>query len=367
MQAEMKKLSRNNIGTRSSRQKPAFKEAIDRRRFLKLALPAIVLAATNWTMLRSRPAIAQPADNRLLNPNDNKLNTFPPAATDGKLFAETTAKVFPEQGFQSNIRLGDSVLKLVENGVIDRPKFEAIYQASGGLPPELKDVLDKPSDKAILLTRTNANYYVNLLWSLGIANYMSRNEASPVNGSSLFNFASTGGWNLGKEPNGGAYFNKIKIVELTPEQEALATRVAENTYRPCCNNSTFFQDCNHGSALLGLLELGASQGLSEGQLYREALAFNSFWFPQNYIQTALYFKAVNNTDWENVDAKTVMGKDFSTSSGASVVASKVNELRLIPQQRGGPACSVSMEKKGDDSVLVALRGCPACGACSTCA
>ncbi len=40
---------------------------------------------------------------------------------------------------------------------------------------------------------------------------------------------------------------------------------------------------NHGSALRGLLQLGASQGLSEEELYREALAFNSFWFPQNSV------------------------------------------------------------------------------------
>lgn len=304
-----------------------------------MVLPAIVLVSASWNMLRSRPAIAQPVDNRLLNPNDNKLNRLPAANTDGKLFDEAAATVFPEQGFKSNVRLGDSVVKLVENGVIDRTKFEAIYKGGGGLPAELKDVLDKPSAETILLTRTNANYYVNLLWPLGLANYMSRNEASPVNGSSLFNFASTGGWNLGKEQNGGAYFNKIKIVELTSEQEALVTRIAENSYRPCCDNSTFFQDCNHGSALLGLLQLGASQGLGEEELYREALAFNSFWFPQQYIQTAVYFKAVNNTDWGNVDPRIVMAKDFSTSSGAGAVARKVSELGLLPQQRVGPGCS----------------------------
>src|SRR3546814_19376416 len=91
-----------------------------------------------------------------------------------------------------------------------------------------------------------------------------------MNGDSLYNFASTGGWTLGKEQNGGAYFNKFRIVELTPEQVALVTQVAKSTYRPCCNNSTFFQDCNHGSALLGLLHLGASQGLTENELYQAA-------------------------------------------------------------------------------------------------
>ncbi len=179
------------------------------------------------------------------------------------------------------------------------------------------------------------------MWPLGLANYMSSNKESPVNSKSLFNFASTGGWNLGKEENGGAYFNQFNIVELTPEQEVLVTKIAQNTYRPCCNNSTFFQDCNHGSALLGLLQLGASQRLSEDELYREALAFNAFWFPHSYIQTALYFKAVESTDWDNVDPKVVMGKDFSTISGWSgTVAKKVSELDLVPQRQNGAGCGV---------------------------
>lgn len=367
MPAEMKELPRND-GVSSSRREPRPGEGPDRRRFLRLALPAVVLVSTNWNLLTSSPVIAQPIDNPLSNPNDDEPNALPAAAANdnGKLFDEALAKVVPEQGFRSGIRLDDSVVKLVDNGVIDRAKFEAIYQGGGGLPAELKAALDGPSTATILLTRANASYYVNLLWPLGLANYMSSNEASPVNGSSLFNFASTGGWNLGREENGGAYFNKLKIVALTPEQEALVTRIAQNTYRPCCNNSTFFQDCNHGSALLGLLELGASQGLGEEQLYREALAFNSFWFPQVYVQTAVYFKAVNKTDWERVDAKTVMGKDFSTSSGAGAAARKVSELGLFPQQRGGPSCGVSLEKRVNEPVLVAGRGCPGCSACSTC-
>lgn len=122
------------------------------------------------------------------------------------------------------------------------------------------------------------------------------------------------GWKLGRD-TGGASFNKFSIVPLTREQEELVLKVAQNTHRPCCNNPTFYQDCNHGSALLGLLELGASQGLTEEELYREALTFNSFWFPQNYTQTALYLKTMKNIDWERVDPKIVLSKDFSSITG----------------------------------------------------
>ena len=171
---------------------------------------------------------------------------------------------------------------------------------------------------------------------------MASNWQSPVNGKSLYNFASTGGWNIGKEKNGGAYFNKYNIVSLTAEQEALATKIAKNTYRPCCDNSTFFQDCNHGSALLGLLQLGAAQGLSESELYREALAFNAFWFPNNYIQTGLYFKVIKHTDWENVDPKQVLSYDYSAiSQWSKNVAAEVAKIpNILPETKGGGKCGV---------------------------
>lgn len=341
MQRDLKKLDSDcKKGICPAPQDPSFKER-DAARLWGLVVLTILLTITAWDMLKTDPALARLLSSSILNPKDNALYSANISETGNKLFDEVIAKVLPEQGFQSKIALGDSVVKLTQNGVIDREKFLAIYQDRGGLPGELQDVLNAPSFNPILLTKENANYYVNLMWPLGLANYMSSNKESPVNSKSLFNFASTGGWNLGKEENGGAYFNQFNIVELTPEQEVLVTKIAQNTYRPCCNNSTFFQDCNHGSALLGLLQLGASQRLSEDELYREALAFNAFWFPHSYIQTALYFKAVESTDWDNVDPKVVMGKDFSTISGWSgTVAKKVSELDLVPQRQNGAGCGV---------------------------
>lgn len=340
MRRDLKKLECGD-GTCPIPKDHQFRES-DRLWLFALLALVIVLSLVSWNMLKTEPIIAKVlSQSGIVNPNDNTLYSTNISETGNKLIDEVTAQVLPEQGFQSKIALGASVVKLVENGVIDRDKFLAIYQDRGGLPSELKDVLDNASSKPILLTRQNANYYVNLLWPLGLANYMSLNKESPILGESLFNFASTGGWDLGKEENGGAYFNKFKIVELTSEQEALVTKIAQNAYRPCCNNSTFYQDCNHGSALLGLLQLGASQGLSEEELYREALAFNSFWFPSNYIQTALYLKAVKDTDWDKVDPKTVMGKDYSSAGGwYANVDAEVKKLGLVPQDRSGSNCGV---------------------------
>jgi hypothetical protein len=256
------------------------------------------------------------------------------------LYEEAVAKVIPESGFQSQIALKNSILQLIDYSVIDRGKFFALARQRGAPPPELGNVLSEPSEDPILLTRENAASYVNLLWPVGLSNRMIGNFASPLNGDSLFNFASTAGWTLGGADNGGTYFNAFPIVRLTPAQERLVIRMANSTYRPCCDNSTFFQDCNHGSALLGLLQLGASQGLQETELYREALAFNSFWFPDNYVRTALWFKVFRATDWPDVEPAEILGFQYSALSSwrRNVDVPLASVSGLIPPPEGGANC-----------------------------
>jgi hypothetical protein len=259
------------------------------------------------------------------------------------LYDQAVASVLPQRGFQSKIALKDSILRLVEYGVIDRAKFFDLYGLNGPHPDEFANILSEPANQTILLRAANAAYHVNLLWPIGLATRMAANADSPLNGDSLDNFASTGGWTLGREQNGGAYFNNLPIVRLTKAEEARVVRIAKATYRPCCNNSTFFQDCNHGSALLGLLQLGASQGLSVDRLYHEALAFNSFWFPDYYLRTALFFKVVKKMEWAEVDPRVVLGFDYSAGGPwQHNVAAVVDRMPgLIPPAPGGGAgCGV---------------------------
>jgi len=203
-----------------------FKES-DRPWLLVLLAAVIVLALVSWNMLKTEPIIAKALSQGIVNPNDNTLYNANVSETGNKLIDEVTAKVLLEKGFQSKISLGASMVKLAQNGVIDRDKFLAIYQdrrpegraspqAGGGLPSELKDVLDNVSSKPILLTRQNANYYVNLLWPLGLANYMSSSKESPINGNSLFNFASTGGWYANVDA-------EVKKLGLLPQQKGGAS------------------------------------------------------------------------------------------------------------------------------------------------
>lgn len=256
------------------------------------------------------------------------------------LYDAATVSVIPSGGYDSRIALKGCVVKLVRHGVISRDKFRDLQKYNGPMSDGLSGVLMSPSNSPIRLTKENANDYVNLLWAAGLSNHLEANKESPIAGPDLPRFASTGGWNLGKAREGSVYFNKFSIIALSAEAEALAVRVAKATYRPCCNNSTFFQDCNHGSALFAVLQLGAAQGLTEGQLYREALAFNSFWFPDYYIATALFFKVVHQTDWADVDARTVMGMDFSAGGPwqRNVLAALQTFPDLIPPPVAGVNC-----------------------------
>ena len=70
-----------------------------------------------------------------------------------------------------------------------------------------------------------------------------------------------------------------------------------------------------------------------------ALAFNAFWFPDNYLHTALYVKAVKGVEWRDVDARTVMSAALSSASGwrANVVR-ELGARGILPRQEG-PDCS----------------------------
>ena len=147
-------------------------------------------------------------------------------------------------------------------------------------------------------------------------------------------FASTGGWTLA---HGGAtdHYSRHLFVTLAPEQQELVERVAKTVYRPCCNNPTHFPDCNHGMAMLGLLELLAAQGADEAAMYKTALQVNTLWFPNNYSVIAQFLDS-KGIAWDKADAKSVLGAEFSSASGYQQVLSQVKPDR----NTGGSSCGV---------------------------
>jgi hypothetical protein len=124
---------------------------------------------------------------------------------------------------------------------------------------------------------------LNMLWAFGLANKNPILENGPMMDPSYGgagNFASTGGWTLAKGDT-MSHYSMHTLVTLSPAQQALVEKVAKNVYRPCCRNSTYFPDCNHGMAMLGLLELLAGEGATEEEMYKTAQDVNALWFPQS--------------------------------------------------------------------------------------
>jgi len=251
------------------------------------------------------------------------------------------AAVLPATGIELPIQWNDLGNQLIEEGVIDAEKLEALYEPRGGLGREERELLYGTKNGSLRMTPENANFLLNLFWAFGLANKNEILEQGPMQdpryggaGPPAGGFASTGGWALAKG-DAMEHYSAHALIRLTPAQQALVEKTSKNIYRPCCGNSTFFPDCNHGMAMLGLLELLAAQGVSEHDMYRIALQVNSYWFPDTYATLAKYF-AGKGIFWNQVDPQTVLGYDFSSYAGYSQILSQVTPPNL---QRGG-SCGV---------------------------
>lgn len=254
-------------------------------------------------------------------------------------------QINPPEGFDLNIPYGDLGPKMTSLGVIDADKFTGVFTKSNEpLSKEQENILFNNSTKSIKITQENARFLLNFFWALGLANktkILTDGEMVTYGGQNeLGSFASTGGWTLAKE-DAMNYYGKTRLVPLTPKQEELVNNVASKIYRPCCNNSTAFPDCNHGMALLGVLELLASNNTAENELYNAAKYFNAFWFPGSYFDLALYFKNKDNKDFDEIDPKIILSKEFSSATGWKNAKSwLVNQGIVQEPPKSGSGCGV---------------------------
>ena len=179
---------------------------------------------------------------------------------------------------------------------------------------------------------------LNLLWAYGLANKNQVLESGPIMDPRYggpTNMASVGGWTV---TTGSVmdHYNKHTLATLTPDQQALVEKIAKGIYRPCCNNSTHFPDCNHGMAMLGLLEYLASQGATEGEMWNAAITANMRWFPDQYQTIAQYLK-IKGIDSKTVTPQMLLGAEYSSGSGFARIAAQVPQSG---QQGGGSGCGV---------------------------
>lgn len=238
-----------------------------------------------------------------------------PAVVSDKNRSNLFDEINPPGGYEINAEYGNLGPNLLSTGVIDLAKFKNNYQNNGQpLTQEQLDILTKGSNKKVKITRENSYFLLNFFWAVGLANNSKILTQGDMTKYDTANFASTGGWTLGR---GKAmdYYAKNSLIPLTSEEEQLVNKVSANIYRPCCNNPTSFPDCNHGMALLGVLELMAADGATENQMYEAAKYFNAFFFPGNYYDLALYFKNKERMDFSKIPGQVILSKDFSSSSG----------------------------------------------------
>jgi len=220
---------------------------------------------------------------------------------------EVIESVTPKNGFETKIRWGDIVSKMVKSGVLDPNKLEDILTKRYGqkIKPEWRDVL-AGKNLNLSINNDNAVFMMYVLWT-----FAKHNKNQILTDSPFAKYFKN--YDIGV---GRAGYNDTKLLSLTPKQQSVVKDVAENANRPCCNNSTAAPDCSHGYSALGLVQLMASQGFSKNEIFKTFVQFNSFWFPETYIKDALYFKITKGQNWDDVNKEVIAGADYSSLGGS---------------------------------------------------
>jgi hypothetical protein len=260
-----------------------------------------------------------------------------------KELAALYEQVNPRDGYALPISYGDLGPRLLASGMISYDAFTTIYENSGNpLSAEQTEILKNGSDEKIVINAENAHFLLNFFWAVGLANKNSILTDGPIvqySHGQVERFASTGGWTLATRPVTELYAS-MDLIPLTAEQQKLVEDVATTVYRPCCNNHTLFPDCNHGMAMLGVLELMASQGASADEMFEAAKYINAYWFPQQTLETAIYLQLNEGIDFAGADARLIVGNKFSSASGAGMVHKDLQAKGILKQAPGqGGSCA----------------------------
>ncbi len=257
---------------------------------------------------------------------------------------DLVSQINPPDGFKLSVTYGDIGPVMLAAGAIDYDKFLQVYDRAGRpLSDVQKEILIQGSDKRIVFNSENAYFLLNYFWALGLVcenPILTEGPMMQYGLEEVGRFASTGGWTIGAKPATDLYAS-TPLLTLTSEQQTRLERVAQNVYRPCCNNPTHFPDCNHGMAMLGLLTLLASEDASEAELYDAAKYANAFWYPQQYFELALYFDAVDGQEFSKVDSQKVVSGEFSSGTGFGNIHQYLVVNGLLEQAPGsGNSCGV---------------------------
>ncbi|MBI2596091.1 hypothetical protein HYW46_05160 [Candidatus Daviesbacteria bacterium] len=263
-------------------------------------------------------------------------------------------EVIPAGGYTASVKWKNLGQQLVEVGAIDESKYKEIFDNDN------MKYLNGNWNEAIQINEKNSRFLVNTFWALGLVNKSKVLEEGPMKGEGIQTgrMASTGGWTMGKmEPM--ELYSSRELIKLTDQQQELVKKIAQNIYRPCCGNSTYFPDCNHGMAALGYIEYAVYEGVPERLIYKDILALNSYWFPQTYMEIAQYFNRdlfktkpqtlaqkilkfgadpKKDIKWSNLDPKVLLSEKFSSARGAKEIQQEIEDIGGFQTKGGG--CSV---------------------------
>ncbi|MCL7453073.1 MAG: hypothetical protein M8467_08485 [Anaerolineae bacterium] len=271
----------------------------------------------------------------------DQVSAGPPAASDGLSLAE---QVQPPGGYPLPASYGNLGPELVQAGAIDYDRFAQLYLQRGQPLTSLQvGILKEGSDSQVVIDPENAHFLLNLFWAVGLTNQNPILVEGPMmqrGREGVGSFASTGGWTLGSRQATELY-SSVPLIQLTEGQQARVEEVANAIYRPCCGNHTAFPDCNHGMAMLGLLQLMATDGASVDEMFQAAKYVNGFWYPQQTLEVALYYQATEGASFADLDARQAFGAESFSAAGFGRLhqwLAQNNLLKQAPSQGG--SCGV---------------------------
>lgn len=284
---------------------------------------------------------ADPAPTRTLAPRATQAaqatptNQHPHAPID---VAALSREINPPEGYALRVKPGKIGPQLLAAGAIDYKTFVQVYANAGQpLTDEQITILTKGSDQPVIINQDNAYFLLNFFWAVGLINQNTILTQGPMmrdGKDNAGNYASTAGWTIGAKLPVELYAS-TQLISLTAEQQKRLEEVAHNVFRPCCNNPTDFPDCNHGMAMLGLLELMAAQNATVDELFKAAKYVNAYWYPQQSLELAVAFKAERGADFTAVDARELTSAKYSSGSGFKAAHQWLANNGLLQQGPGG--------------------------------
>jgi len=232
-------------------------------------------------------------------------------------FSGIVKQVYPAQGFVFPVKWNNVAKQLVDNSALNLSFVAGSLQnANEPLTNEELKILNGTSSGNITVNSSSAMFTLYVLWALGINNKNKIiNTGAIMSHGNPYQLASTGGY----EPLGNLSLGNLSIINLNASEQSMVESIASNVYRPCCDNPAMFPDCNHGAAQLGLIEIMASQGRNETQIYEALKEFNSFYYTRQYLALAIFFNTTQGKAWNQVPPSQILGYNFSSYSGSSAV------------------------------------------------